>query len=63
MPDFNASEFMPFLSLIKGLVLEIVSGCHDPNPDMMLANVKELFNKVEADALQLSLFDNPAPEH
>lgn len=59
----NLSEFMPMFESIKNLVLGIVSECHDPKPDMMLANVKELFNKVEADALQLSLFDNPAAEH
>lgn len=52
----NIAEFMPFMQTLKGFMLEIVSECHDADPQRMAEKVRDLFNKLEAAALQMPLF-------
>ena len=57
MPPGTAAEIMPVFRTIKGLTLEVAAGCHDPDPQKMMENIQDFFNRLEGEALQLPLFE------
>lgn len=57
IPPGLVAEVMPLFRIIKGLTLEVAAGCHDPDPQKMVQNIQDFFNRLEGEALQLQLFE------
>ena len=45
---------------MKGLTLEVITHCHNPDYETMIEQVRSYFSKLEEEAFQLSLFEEPS---
>jgi len=45
---------------MKGLTLEVMTHCHNPDYETTMEQARSYFNKSEEEAFQLSLFEEPS---